>query len=234
MAGQSRDYWWAQQLSAATMLWSIFVAIEGELWLWHYVEHATLLLTGSGRRRNIPHTWAFVLLAHLVGLSTSQNLFNIALLLTPLPIVRKHVSGTNRETTWTLRARFHIIPVVITAMCTALFPYASSNPALLALSAIPVAMTFVPLLVTNSKVIPEPNTTSSKEPNLSSSFRPPGAKPTPPSMLPMPPPFPLSPQLPASLWVYTSSHQSPPCSSIYPLPTKLNTTTSGRSTQPRS
>lgn len=29
LAGRSRDYWYAQQLSMATMVWSVFVAVNG-------------------------------------------------------------------------------------------------------------------------------------------------------------------------------------------------------------
>jgi len=30
LAGRSRDYWYAQQLSIATMVFSVFVGVEGE------------------------------------------------------------------------------------------------------------------------------------------------------------------------------------------------------------
>jgi len=30
LAGRSRDYWYAQQLSIATMVFSVFVSVEGE------------------------------------------------------------------------------------------------------------------------------------------------------------------------------------------------------------
>lgn len=45
-----------------------------------------MLLSIEGRRRNIPLTSAFLALAHLVNLSFAQNLFYLALLLTPSPL----------------------------------------------------------------------------------------------------------------------------------------------------
>jgi hypothetical protein len=45
-----------------------------------------MLLAIEGRRRKIPHLWAFMMLAHVVSLSFAQNLFYIAMLLTPVPL----------------------------------------------------------------------------------------------------------------------------------------------------
>ncbi|KEZ42441.1 Uncharacterized protein SAPIO_CDS5639 [Scedosporium apiospermum] len=67
LAEKARRHWWGQQLDLAVLPWSLLLSIEG-------------------RRRNIPFTWAYLGLAHLVGLSFAQNLFYIALLLTPAPI----------------------------------------------------------------------------------------------------------------------------------------------------
>jgi hypothetical protein len=67
VAEKARRFWWGQQINLATLSWSMLLAIEG-------------------RRRNIPFRWAFLALAHLVNLSFAQNLFYIALLLTPSPI----------------------------------------------------------------------------------------------------------------------------------------------------
>lgn len=65
--------------------WSIFLAIEGQ-------------------RRNIPNLWAFMALGQLISLSYAQNLFFIAVLLTPMPLpenvkdwTRASVPGT---TSW--------------------------------------------------------------------------------------------------------------------------------------
>jgi hypothetical protein len=67
VAEKARRFWWGQQIDVATLSWSLLLAIEG-------------------RRKNIPFLWAFLALAHLVSLSFAQNLFYVALLLTPSPI----------------------------------------------------------------------------------------------------------------------------------------------------
>jgi hypothetical protein len=60
-------FWWGQQVDLATIAWGMLLSIEG-------------------RRRNIPHLWAFMTLAQIVNLSFAQNLFYIAMLLTPVPL----------------------------------------------------------------------------------------------------------------------------------------------------
>lgn len=77
IAEKSRTLWWGQQLDLATLSWTTLLAIEG-------------------RRRNIPHLWAYALLAHLVSLSFAQNLFYVALLLTPSPIPTQKPSFLDR------------------------------------------------------------------------------------------------------------------------------------------
>jgi hypothetical protein len=67
IAEKARRYWWGQQIDLGTVSWSLLLAIEG-------------------RRRHIPLLTAFLALAHLVSLSFAQNLFYLALLLTPAPI----------------------------------------------------------------------------------------------------------------------------------------------------
>lgn len=67
VAEKTRRWWWGQQLDLATTAWTALLAIEG-------------------RRRRIPHLWAYALLPHLISLSFAQNLFYVALLQTPSPI----------------------------------------------------------------------------------------------------------------------------------------------------
>lgn len=64
---KARRYWWGQQIDLSMVAWSFLLAIEG-------------------RRRRIPFLWAYLSLAHLVSLSYAQNLFYVALLLTPAPL----------------------------------------------------------------------------------------------------------------------------------------------------
>ncbi|KAI8223328.1 hypothetical protein K4K55_010082 [Colletotrichum sp. SAR 10_96] len=66
IAEKARRFWWGQQIELATISWSLLLAVEG-------------------RRRNIPSLWAYLALAHVVNLSFAQNLFYLALILTPTP-----------------------------------------------------------------------------------------------------------------------------------------------------
>ena len=67
IAEKARYFWWSQQVNLGLISWSMYLAIEG-------------------RRRKISHLWAFLGLAQLVNLSYAQNLFFIAVLLTPVPL----------------------------------------------------------------------------------------------------------------------------------------------------
>jgi hypothetical protein len=67
LAEKPRYFWWSQQIDLGTLPWSMFLAIEG-------------------RRRRIPRLWTFFALAQLVNLSYAQNLFYVAVLLTPVPL----------------------------------------------------------------------------------------------------------------------------------------------------
>lgn len=70
LSEKARRFWWAQQIDLGMVSWSMLLAIEG-------------------RRRNIPLLWSYQLLGQLVSLSYAQNLFFIALLLTPAPLTRR-------------------------------------------------------------------------------------------------------------------------------------------------
>lgn len=67
LAEKARRFWWGQQVDLSLVSWTMLLAIEG-------------------RRRNIPLLWCYQLLGQLVSLSFAQNLFFIALLLTPAPL----------------------------------------------------------------------------------------------------------------------------------------------------
>ncbi|KAI9788490.1 MAG: hypothetical protein M1835_002237 [Candelina submexicana] len=62
---KSKRAWWSQQLLLGATAWSVFMSIEG-------------------RRRNIQYLWAYNILSHLVGQSFAQNLFYLAILVTPV------------------------------------------------------------------------------------------------------------------------------------------------------
>jgi hypothetical protein len=74
IAEKARRFWWGQQVELAFVSWSLLLSIEG-------------------RRKNIPYLWAYLALGHLVSLSFAQNLFYLALLLTPTPIARDTDGG---------------------------------------------------------------------------------------------------------------------------------------------
>lgn len=67
LAEKARRFWWGQQVDLSLISWTMLLAIEG-------------------RRRNIPLLWCYQLLGQLVSLSFAQNLFFVALLLTPAPL----------------------------------------------------------------------------------------------------------------------------------------------------
>src|SRR5271154_6259259 len=51
-----------------------------------------------GRRQNIRHLWAFLLLGQIVAISFAMNLFFLAVLLTPVPLPPH--SGNQIEDSW--------------------------------------------------------------------------------------------------------------------------------------
>lgn len=66
-AEKARRFWWSQQIDLGLISWSMLLAVEG-------------------RRRNIPLLWSYLALGQLVSLSFAQNLFFVALILTPTPL----------------------------------------------------------------------------------------------------------------------------------------------------
>ncbi|TLD31211.1 hypothetical protein PspLS_02140 [Pyricularia sp. CBS 133598] len=67
VAEKARRFWWAQQADLGLVSWALLISIEGH-------------------RRRIPHLWAYLALSQLVNMSYAQNLFYLALLLTPVPL----------------------------------------------------------------------------------------------------------------------------------------------------
>lgn len=107
---KSRRAWWSQQLLLGATAWSVFMSIEGsQLPDISYIVNYTVLIPAAGRRRNIPYLWAYNILSHLVGQSFAQNLFYLAILVTPVsfsqhkeeshpPQARKRVGASNSST----------------------------------------------------------------------------------------------------------------------------------------
>ena len=65
ICGTSARFWWTGPALLMTMRWSVFMSIEG-------------------RRRDIPHLWAYALRSQILPVSFAQNLFFVALLLQPV------------------------------------------------------------------------------------------------------------------------------------------------------
>ncbi|KAF4629886.1 hypothetical protein G7Y89_g8256 [Cudoniella acicularis] len=74
---KARHAWWGQQINLGFVSWSTYLAIES-------------------RRRKISNSWVFLALSQLVNLSYAQNLFFVAVLLTPVPLP-ENVKDITRE-----------------------------------------------------------------------------------------------------------------------------------------
>jgi len=118
VAEKYRTLWWGQQLDLAMIPWSMLLSIEGH-------------------RRKIPHLWAYALLPHLVSLSFAQNLFYVALLLTPSPIVTAeepdslsalfHRIFPRKPATWTPKPFFYIINLILSYVIALWVPYTAGK-----------------------------------------------------------------------------------------------------------
>ncbi|KAH6624792.1 hypothetical protein B0J18DRAFT_457025 [Chaetomium sp. MPI-SDFR-AT-0129] len=140
IAEKSRRLWWGQQLDLATISWTALLAIEG-------------------RRREIPHLWAYALLPHLVSLSFAQNLFYVALLQTPSPIppeetridqlLRRVLPAKPRD--WAPKLPLLLVPLVFSYLATLWLPSTAGTPtfpaAVLATKLLTLAPLAIPALV---------------------------------------------------------------------------------------
>ncbi|KAI0024845.1 hypothetical protein F4780DRAFT_723242 [Xylariomycetidae sp. FL0641] len=145
---KARRFWWGQQVDLATMAFSLLLAVEG-------------------RRKKIPMLSAFMVLAHLVNLSFAQNLFYLALLLTPSPLP----SGNEdlelpvvplSNSSWT-KFRNKLMPpkprnwypkpillfgsLVLNLASTFLLPYAAGTPTFQTTTILARVSTFLPLVL---------------------------------------------------------------------------------------
>lgn len=84
-----------------------------------------------GRRRNFSRSlsFAFVLLGQIAGLCTAQNLFFIALLLTPTPAAGPRV----KNPLWTPHIAAYLVPLALSLLTFDIIPYALENPSTLQL-----------------------------------------------------------------------------------------------------
>ncbi|KAK8050013.1 hypothetical protein PG994_011743 [Apiospora phragmitis] len=154
IAEKARRFWWGQQIDLATVAWSMLLAIEG-------------------RRRRIPLLSAFMALAHLVNLSYAQNLFYLALLLTPAPIpsgeddlelpvapvpasLWTRMSNTffpPKPNNWCPHPVVFLAGLVVNLAAIGLLPHAAETPSFVKVIMVSRLATFLPLLL--PKVVPE-------------------------------------------------------------------------------
>lgn len=153
IAEKARRFWWGQQIDLATVAWSMLLAIEG-------------------RRRRIPLLPAFMALAHLVNLSYAQNLFYLALLLTPAPIpsgegglelpmapvlaslwTRLHNAFfPPKPNDWCPHPAVFLAGLAVNLAAIGLLPHAAETPSFVKVVMASRVATFLPLLL--SKVVP--------------------------------------------------------------------------------
>ncbi|GAB1320440.1 hypothetical protein MFIFM68171_10650 [Madurella fahalii] len=136
IAEKSRRLWWGQQLDLATASWTTLLAIEG-------------------RRRRIPHLWAYALLPHLTSLSFAQNLFYVALLLTPSPnLVAKPSSPQfldllipRKPNNWFPKLSLLLTPLVLNYVAIAWLPFTAGTAWFPTAVAVNKVLTLAPLIL---------------------------------------------------------------------------------------
>ncbi|KAF8899897.1 hypothetical protein CPB84DRAFT_1847461 [Gymnopilus junonius] len=90
------NWWWSEQLCTYTTgVWTVFIAIEG-------------------KRHNIEHLWAYMLLGQIVAISVASNLFYLALILSQPP---------RTEAAYNLRANPRLWMSVILSLATVAFSH---------------------------------------------------------------------------------------------------------------
>ncbi|KAG8165744.1 hypothetical protein KVR01_004296 [Diaporthe batatas] len=139
VAEKARRFWWGQQIDLAMVPWSVLLAIEG-------------------MRRRIPNLFAFLCLAHLVSLSFAQNLFYVALLLTPTPLpavdkpttrwtrVRDTISPPKPQN-WSLKPGVFLLSIALSYAGIFYLPYAAATPTFNRVVAAARGLTFAPLIL---------------------------------------------------------------------------------------
>lgn len=155
IAETARYAWWGQQIDISLVSWSMYLALEGQ-------------------RRNISNLWAFLALSQLVNLSYAQNLFFLAVLLTPVPLpnnvrelTRSSVPATSGWYSRTLEKFFPTKPdgflpatslyvglLFVNSVAVVLVPYTSNTllfaPVALASRIVPFSFLLLPYLIPDS------------------------------------------------------------------------------------
>ncbi|KAK3692507.1 hypothetical protein B0T22DRAFT_447426 [Podospora appendiculata] len=144
IAEKSRRLWWGQQLDIATVSWITLLAIEG-------------------RRRKIHSLWAYALLSHLVSLSFAQNLFYVAMLLTPSPITVPAQESRftklldrafpPKPTNWTPNPSLLVTALVLNYVAIFSAPYTVGTSSFTTVASLAKIFSFLPLVLPT--VVPE-------------------------------------------------------------------------------
>ncbi|KAI2636400.1 hypothetical protein GGS26DRAFT_548974 [Hypomontagnella submonticulosa] len=146
---KARRFWWGQQVDLAMVTFSAVLSFEG-------------------RRRNIPLITPFLVLAHLVNLSFALNLFYLALLLTPSPLLSEGSDGlevpivplrssrlvrlrdkfiTSKPKNWHLHPLILLTITILNYGSILLLPYAAGTPSFLNVALLTRTLTFLPLIL---------------------------------------------------------------------------------------
>ncbi|KAK3295877.1 uncharacterized protein B0H64DRAFT_321809 [Chaetomium fimeti] len=133
---KARRLWWGQQLDLATISWTALLAVEG-------------------RRRRIPHLWAYSLLPHLVSLSFAQNLFYVALLQTPSPIAPRetriaqflHGMLPKKPHNWFPKLSLLLVPLVANYLVILRLPNTVWTPSFPTAVGLSKVLTLAPLIL---------------------------------------------------------------------------------------
>ncbi|KAF9459621.1 hypothetical protein BDZ94DRAFT_1324675 [Collybia nuda] len=132
------NWWWSEQLCVYTVIWTLFLVIEG-------------------RAKSIKHLWAYMLLGQLVAISVASNLFYLAIL---------HSTPTQRSSKLQNRVTPLVtVPLVVSLLTIVVSPHTNTRtflPNLLTMHALlviplltstPLASTRQPNAVRISKLI---------------------------------------------------------------------------------
>ncbi|KAG0652051.1 hypothetical protein D0Z07_1420 [Hyphodiscus hymeniophilus] len=154
VAEKARHFWWGQQINLGLVSWGLFAAIEGQ-------------------RRKIPNLWIFMALAQLVNLSFAQNLFFVAILLTPVPLpenvnglTKSYVPATasrlsrfserfilKKPEGWFPKPAINLLILALTYLSVFLIPFASNTPSFMTVTTLSRILPFLPILL--PYIIPE-------------------------------------------------------------------------------
>lgn len=133
------NWWWSEQLCLFTAgPWTIFVAIEG--WFLFVLLNTSCdsSILFSGKRHNIKHLWAYMLLGQIVAISVAANLFYLACLLAQPPTLKSDIRSAKAGPRLWLSVLLSLVTVAISPMTS----QRSFLPNLLVMH----SLLFVPLL----------------------------------------------------------------------------------------